>query len=349
MFRILPLARKSTAITYALSLLVVSACSVRSGGAQGLMEYGGLMAMPKNLPSAGTINAMTSPYSKLSLPGGGSGGSSAAGSVMSAVQSIGPDGSITIDPKKVKEISLKAEKSYQTALSKLKISKPSAKDLKEAETALRETITLRNSVWGYSDPSMPILLNQLGSVYEKQGQTASAEACYRNALVYQAKKNGSSYERVPSLQSLGRLYEKQGKLKEAVDNFNQVSQLIDRQDGENSNKALKARLDLARVSSLLDKADTEPLFEKCLKTFAALPESDPGKTDGSLAKQIIESYGGYLSKKGKTAELSALNERFAPKSAESEVTEKQAQENKLDKKSDKDETVKADPEQKSEK
>lgn len=340
MFRTLPHSRKSAAISYALSLLVFSALNLRSVEAQGLMEYGGLMAMPKNLPSAGTINAMTSPYSKLSLPGGGAAGSSAAGSVMSPVQSIGPDGSITIDPKKVKEISAKAEKSYQTALSKLKISKPSAKELKEAEGALRETITLRNSVWGYSDPSMPILLNQLGSVYEKQGQTASAESCYRNALVYQAKKNGNSYERVPSLQSLGRLYEKQGKLKEAVDNFNQVSQLTDRQDGENSNKALRARLDLARVSSLLDKADTEPLFEKCLKTFAALPETDPGKADGSLAKQILENYGGYLNKKGKTAELSALSEKLAPTAAKEPDSTKEAT---------KDETVKGEPEQKPEK
>lgn len=278
--------------------------------AQGLMEYGGLMAAPKGLPSGNTINSLVSPYSNLNIPTGA--GAGAGNQSLLPYQTVGADGSVSVNPKKVKEIADRAAKSYEAARAKLKLTSPSPRDLKDCENLLRETIALRNSVWGYSDPTIPVMLNQLGGVYEKQNQPATAESCYKNALVYITKKSSSgSYDRLDTLTNLARMYEKAGKYKEALDNFSQVAQIKERQEGPENLKAIAARLDWARALSALDKPETESVFESALKSLEAADRSKDEVLSSKLGSELQVNYGAFLSKKGKVEEGKRLSERLS--------------------------------------
>ncbi|MDX1986935.1 MAG: tetratricopeptide repeat protein [Candidatus Obscuribacter sp.] len=309
-----PAVPKAYCLTFSLSLTLSAAGSVH---AQGLMEYGGLMAAPKGLPSGNTINSLVSPYSKLNIPTGS--GSAAGGGAAQSIlpyQTVGADGSISVNPKKVKEIADRAAKAYEGARAKLKLANPTPKDLKDCENLLRETIALRNSVWGYSDPTIPVMLNQLGSVYEKQNQPATAESCYKNALVYITKKSGSgSYDRLDTLTNLARMYEKAGKHKEALDNYSQVAQIKERQDGPNNLKAIAARLDWARSLAALDKPESESVFESTLKSLEATDRSKDAVFSSKLGSELQLSYGAFLTKKGKVEEGKRLSERLSKLSA----------------------------------
>lgn len=283
-----------------------------SADAQGLMEYGGLMAAPKGIPSGNTINSLVSPYSKLNIPTGAGAGAAAGNQNLMPYQTVGADGSVSVNPKKVKEIADRAAKAYEGARAKLKLTSPTPKDLKECENLLRETIALRNSVWGHSDPTIPLMLNQLGGVYEKQNQPATAESCYKNALVYITKKSGSgSYDRLDTLTNLARLYEKAGKHKEALDNFSQVAQIKERQDGPDNLKTIAARLDWARALAALDKPETESVFESALKSLEATDRSKDAGLSSKLGSELQVNYGAFLSKKGKVEEGKRLSERLA--------------------------------------
>lgn len=291
--------------------------------AQGLMEYGGLMAAPKGLPNAGVINGLTSPYKNFApLQTTPQAYQQQSSQTLAPYQIMGADGNPQVDPRKVKDLTMKASKAYEAAKVKMKIANPTAKDLKEAEANLREAITYRNSIWGYSDPHIPGMLNMLGGIYEKQHQLPSAESCYKNSLVYITKKSGSgSYDRVDTLLLLARLYDKDKRPKEALDNYSQVAQIRERQSGEDSMPALKARLDWARLSASLDKPDTAAIYERCLKTYEALGKlenADSAKTAKDLqaiAPGFLENYGAFLTKKGKTAEADALKQKIVISSA----------------------------------
>ena len=306
-------APKASCLIFSLSLALNAAPSVQ---AQGLMEYGGLMAAPKGLPSGNTINSLVSPYSKLNIPAGsGSAGGGGAQSIL-PYQTVGADGSISVNPKKVKEIADRAAKAYEGARAKLKLVSPTPKDLKDCENLLRETIALRNSVWGYSDPTIAVMLNQLGGVYEKQNQPATAESCYKNALVYITKKSGSgSYDRLDTLTNLARMYEKAGKHKEALDNYSQVAQIKERQDGPDNLKAIAARLDWARSLAALDKPESESVFESALKSLEATDRSKDAALSSKLSSELQLSYGAFLTKKGKVEEGKRLSERLSKLSA----------------------------------
>lgn len=286
--------------------------------AQGLMEYGGLMAMPRGLPT-GAANALTRPYNMVPqlLPQGSSQGS-AVNTVPSAIQSTMPDGTVVIDQKKVKAISEKANKLYATAKEHFGAN-PSKEDLKEAEKDLRESITLRNSVWGYQDPQIPGMLNMLGKIYVRQEQLPSAESCFKNALVYINHRTGpGSIERVGTLVNLASLYEKQGNWKEALPHIQQLSLIKDRQNGENSVDAINARLDWAQLAARMDRGDTQELFERCMKSMDRLDETKDGSAIPALTKRMAETYPAYLRKKGKEEEAKLTEEKLGVKSSEAE-------------------------------
>jgi len=281
--------------------------------AQGMMEYGSLLAAPKALPSSGTINALTKPFSSYTLPGGTpqAVNSTSASGQMASYQIMGADGNPQIDPKKVKLIADKAAKAYDLGKAKAKLAAPTAKDLKDAETNLREAITLRNSVWGYQDPTIPGMLNMLGGVYEKQKQTQSAESCYKSALVYINRRAGSgSYERVDTLNNLARLYEKNGQNKEALDNYAQVGTIRERQNGEDSLVSIKARLNWARVSGLMDKPEAEALFERCLKSAEKADRTKDTEGFKKLVSELAVDYPAYLSKHERATLLAEVKVRL---------------------------------------
>jgi tetratricopeptide (TPR) repeat protein len=236
----------------------------------------------------------------------------AGGGQLAPYQIMGADGNPQIDPKKVKLIADKAAKAYEMAKAKVKIAAPTAKDLKDAETSLREAITLRNSVWGYQDPAIPGMLNMLGGIYEKQKQTQSAESCYKSALVYINHRSGSgSYERVDTLNNLARLYEKNGQNKEALDNYAQVGTIRERQNGENSVLAIKSRLNWARVAGLMDKPEAETLFERCLKSVEKADRQKEADGYKKVVSELSVDYPAYLAKHERATLLSEVKERLS--------------------------------------
>ena len=72
--------QKSGALMVLTSLLLAGqALSPEQALAQAMMEYGGLMAMPKGVPSGNTVNMLTNPYRSIgnNFPGGNTSASSA--------------------------------------------------------------------------------------------------------------------------------------------------------------------------------------------------------------------------------------------------------------------------------
>jgi tetratricopeptide (TPR) repeat protein len=308
-------------------LLATQAFAPERAVAQAMMEYGGLMAMPKGVPSGNSVNMLTNPYRSIGnkFPGGNTSSSAEApGATPTQVTNSSPAtsidalGTVTIDPKKVQILGAQALKQYEQAKAKM-IAKP--QDLKGAEVTLREAINTRNSIWGYDDPMMPAMLTLMGEIYAKQKHASESEACYKNALVYITKKQGSgSFERLDTLAKLGALYNDNGNHKDALPCFQQVAQIKERQFGASSLAALKARLQWANTSSAVGKADTDFIYKGLL---ANLDQSDKTKAGyKELQTEFIKSYGAFLSKEGKSEEANALASHFASAGAEEEVGKK---------------------------
>lgn len=295
--------------------------------AQAMMEYGGLMAMPKGVPSGNTVNMLTNPYRSIGnkFPGGNTSASSASASEApgatpaqftnsSPATSVDALGTVTVDPKKAQILGAQALKQYEQAKAKM-AAKP--QDLKGAEATLREAINTRNSIWGYDDPMMPAMLTLMGEIYAKQKHVSESEACYKNALVYITKKQGSgSFERLDTLAKLGALYSDNGNPKDALPCFQQVAQIKERQFGASNLAALKARLQWAITSGAVGKTDTDSIYKGLLGNLDQSDKTKAGYKD--VEKEFIKSYGAYLSKEGKGEEANALASHFAAESVASE-------------------------------
>jgi len=266
--------------------------------------------MPKAIPNASTVNAMTNPYRMIPgmTPQNGVGGSAAAAKSGNSAMSVDALGNATVDAKKAQMLGAKTLKEYEQARTKMAAKTP---DLKMAESLLRDCIGIRNSIWGYSDPAMPKMLTLLGDVYTQQKHTSQAEACYKNALIYITKKDGSgSYERLDTLAKLGLLYNSTGSAKEAVPYYQQVAQIKERQSGATSADALKARLAWAEVAAAAGKADAGSLYKGLVDS---LDKVDRSKAEYSqLQLNLVKSYGELLRKEGKLEESSALAIHFQP-------------------------------------
>lgn len=312
-------------------LLATQAFAPEPAVAQAMMEYGGLMAMPKGVPGGNTVNMLTNPYRAINnkMPGGNASASSnsaseapgatpAAGANTSPAVTVDALGTITVDPKKAQILGAKALKQYEQAKAKV-AAKPA--DLKGAEALLRDAINIRNSIWGYDDPMMPTMLTLMGEIYAKQKHVPESEACYKNALVYITKKQGSgSFDRLDTLAKLGQLYNDNGNAKDALPYFQQVAQIKERQFGPASLVTLKAKLNWANVSSAVGKPDTESMYKGLLDN---LDQSDKTKAGyKELQAEFVKSYGAFLSKEGKSEEANALSSHFASAGSEQEAVKK---------------------------
>lgn len=323
--------RKPSSLMVLTSLLLASqAFSPEQALAQAMMEYGGLMAMPKGVPSGNTVNMLTNPYRAINnkMPGSNASASNNSSEAPAATPGIAPNtspavtvdalGTITVDPKKAQILGAKALKQYEQAKAKV-AAKPA--DLKGAEALLREAINTRNSIWGYDDPMMPTMLTLMGEIYAKQKHVTESEACYKNALVYITKKQGSgSFERLDTLAKLGQLYNENGNAKEALPYFQQVAQIKERQFGPANLATLKAKLSWANVSSAVGKPDTDSIYKGLL---ANLDQSDKTKAGYiELQTEFVQSYGAFLAKEGKSDEANALASHFASAGTEQEVVKR---------------------------
>lgn len=313
---------KKPGATFALSsLLLLSQMALpEPAKAQAMMEYGGLMAMPKGVPSGNTVNMLTNPYRSINSKFPGNGNSSGNGSTGEApaatpgqvggtnsAMSVDALGTVTVDPKKAQALGAQALKQFEQAKAKM-AAKP--QDLKGAEAVLREAINTRNSIWGYDDPMMPTMLTLMGEIYAKQKHVSESEACFKNALVYITKKQGSgSFDRLDTLAKLGALYNDNGSPKEALPYFQQVAQIKERQHGALDIATLKAKLQWANVSAAAGKPDAATIYTGLQ---ANLDQSDKDKAGfKDVQSEFIKSYGAFLSKAGKSEEANDLEKRVS--------------------------------------
>lgn len=325
--------QKAGSLMVLTSLLLASqAFSPEQAVAQAMMEYGGLMAMPKGVPGGNTVNMLTNPYRSIGnkFPGNSATNTSSVSEApgatpsqftnSSSATSVDALGAIVVDPKKAQILGAQALKQYEQAKAKM-AAKP--QDLKGAEASLREAINTRNSIWGYDDPMMPAMLTLMGEIYAKQKHVSESEACYKNALVYITKKQGSgSFERLDTLAKLGALYNDNSNPKDALPCFQQVAQIKERQFGASNLASLKARLQWANTSSAVGKADTDSIYKALLEN---LDQSDKAKAGyKEVQAEFIKSYGAFLSKEGKNEEASALASHFAVAGAEADTAKSPA-------------------------
>lgn len=314
---------KKPGATFALSslLLLSQMVSPEQAKAQAMMEYGGLMAMPKGVPSGNTVNMLTNPYRSINgkFPGNGTSNSNSGGSGTgeapaatpgqaggsNSAMSVDALGTITLDPKKAQILGAQALKQFEQAKAKM-AAKP--QDLKGAEKVLREAINTRNSIWGYDDPMMPTMLTLMGEIYANQKHVSESEACFKNALVYITKKQGSgSFDRLDTLAKLGALYNDNGNPKEALPYFQQVAQIKERQHGPLDIATLKAKLHWANVSAAAGKPDAATIYTGLQ---ANLEQSDKEKAGyKEVQSEFVKSYGAFLTKAGKSEEANDLEKR----------------------------------------
>ncbi|CAN5337978.1 hypothetical protein BH11CYA1_BH11CYA1_14230 [soil metagenome] len=313
--------RKTRPLVALTSLLVLIQVGLPlSAKAQAMMEYGGLMAMPKAVPSGGTVNMLTNPYRTIEnkMPGSAN---NASGSSPGATpnQNANPNsavtvdalGTVTIDPKKAQILGAKALKQFEQAKAMV-AAKP--QDLKGAEAVLREAINTRNSIWGYDDPMMPKMLTLMGEIYAKQKHISESEACYKNALVYITKKQGSgSFERLDTLAKLGTLYSENGNPKEAVQFFQQVTQIKERQLGASAVNTMQAKLQWANVAAAAGKPDADSLYKGLKENLEQSDKSKPGYKE--VQEGFVKSYGAYLAKEGKGEAANDLEKNFKQEAA----------------------------------
>jgi hypothetical protein len=283
-----------------LALSIVAMVGTPAARSQGMMEYGGLMAMPKGIPTGDTIKAMTRGFGAIpnALPGQTSNG------IPAGLSTTMPDGSVVIDPKKAKELSARADGYYRQAkqiLNNKGAQTPAA--LKQAEKLLRDAITIRNAIWGYADPNIPKLLNQLAGVYELLKQPTTAESCYKNALVYINKKYGpGSAERLDTYVNLAPLLVKKGNLPEALSLEQQITLMKERQIGATDIGTIQARLTWAGTAKALDKPNAPDIYKQCLTDLEAAGNKISPDKVSKFKSEIIPSYIEVLKKQGREEE-----------------------------------------------
>ena len=262
--------RKSHVLTMSATLVALLPFLPASGpaSAQGISEYGGLMAMPKGVPSGNMAGGLSRLYNAGATP-------QAVLSEQQAAYSLGLTDVKPPDPKKIKAQTIKSVDLFKNA--KVKMASPTPANLGEAAKMLREAISIRNSIWGYQDPAIPQMLNMLAEVYIKQKYFPQAEACYHNAQVYITKRSGpGSYERFDALLGLARLQESLKNYKGAASNYRQIV-VID----ERLNRAADPRA-VARQVSLLNclALANDPGFGDAQKSFV-------DKVDKLIARKDI--------------------------------------------------------------
>jgi tetratricopeptide (TPR) repeat protein len=287
-------------LTLALSLLV--AAGAGAAGAQGLMEYGGLMAMPKGVPGGDTVQNLTRGFGAIpnALPGQSG---QAAPVIPASVAMVRPDGTVTVDPKKVAAATAKANADQNQAKAILAKATATPAELKEAEKHLRAAITLRNSIWGYQDPNIPKLLNQLGSTYERMKQPATAKTCYQNAVTYVNKKYGfGSPERLDSFICLTPILLQEGELSEALSLQQQIAMIKERKSGATSLDTIEARLAWAGTAKALDKPNAADIYKQCLTDLDKAGSKITPEQTNKLKAEILPPYLETLKKQGRDDE-----------------------------------------------
>jgi tetratricopeptide (TPR) repeat protein len=248
-----PLLEKMTLVALSITLLSPPAL------AQGISEYGGLMGMPRNVPS-GHQGALTNLYGAGSLTN------------ITGGQAAGAGGLPVVGDSRViaKNIADKANHYFAEAQKREKAGK-----LAEAEAWYRGSAQLREQVWGTKDPAVFVIYGKIGALCTKQNKLPEAEAAYRRQIACAVRLYGAgAYEMCPSLAHVAEACVAQNKMPDAINAYRQIYQLKKRKLGDTNSETLGAMLKLAStLKQNGNNAEADAMAAEGAKLAQASPEN----------------------------------------------------------------------------
>jgi len=275
-------------------MLLMLICTSQKAMAQGIAEYGSLMAMPKPTGAAhtmgGGMNKLYGAPTK-ALQGISSGSASGQtggrpsptgrsanlGTPVHASASSSKHKGVVLDPKasakaEVLKLSAQAHQSLKQAQDFEK-----AEKWDDAAAAYKKSLGIRETYWKDRDPAIPDILNSLAEVSIAQ---EDGEACrkYLNAsLVVLGKMYGpGTAHRIKPLALQGALYEAQNDPGRALDSYQQCKMLVERLTADEKSKFVSQEL-------------ADKINQKCVELLAKVtgkpPETkEPAKTSENPSK-----------------------------------------------------------------
>lgn len=265
------------------------------GNGQGLSEMGSVYGLPKPVPGANTTNAIRNLYQPGALPG-----------VTASPSATTKDGQ-PLPPGEtnrriVATVGKEANRLFDAAAQKEKAGK-----LAESEKLYRQSMALRERIWGTRDPAVLVIIKKVGDLDTRQGKHAEAEAMYRRVLSVEGKRYGpGSYELVEILGKVAGSLEEQKKLVEAADFYNQIYGLKDRKLGSDHPDALAARLKAAKMYLLCNENKDVCML---MKQGIAAAEKSPDKASLPITEMMM-TYAQALRALKKNAEADAIEAKL---------------------------------------
>lgn len=284
---------KSNSFKTASLILLVTLCAGQKTMAQGIAEYGSLMAMPKPMGAAHTMGGgmnklygaptkalqgvsggNSSHTSHASGQTGGRPSPSARNSNLGTPVTLGRGTEATHQNHNAEVMKLSAQ-AHQLLKQAQDFEKAEKWD--EAAAAYKKSLGIRETYWKDRDPAIPDILNALAEVSIAQ---EDGEACrkYLNAsLVVLGKMYGpGTAHRIKPLALQGSLYEAQNDPGRALDSYQQCKMLVERLTASEKSKFVSPEL-------------ADKINQKCVELLAKVtgkpPEApEPAKTSENLSK-----------------------------------------------------------------
>ncbi|MBI1270604.1 tetratricopeptide repeat protein [bacterium] len=230
--------------------------------AQGIAEYGGLMGMPRNIPTSHSQKTLNNLYGgaarnlSKSAPAAGAVGSAGGG------QGGGAGGGTGENLGQVMKLGQQAQIDL-TQARKL----ASEKKFDQAIALYNKSLTVREKYWSGRDPLTPEIYKEMAEIYAGQSNLDNAEEALKNSIAAYAKLHGpgSKHTSLP-LKMLGDIYDKRGEHWKSHDSYLQSFMLTERYEGENSKPAMELRLKMARKAVDLEKyAKAADFYKKAVE------------------------------------------------------------------------------------
>jgi hypothetical protein len=117
--------------------------------------------------------------------------------------------------------------------------------INDAQKLYYQALSIRQNMWGVSDPGSLSILLKLGDINVKEKHFDYAETCYKQYLGGLAKQAGpGAYESVACLGKLANLYALKQQYDEAASMLRNILALQERKFGEDSNEYRQTRINL---------------------------------------------------------------------------------------------------------
>ncbi len=184
----------------------------------------------------------------------------------------------------------------------------------EAVQAATRALNVAEEAFGASDPRVAQVLNDVGRLYQAQGQDAAAEPFHRRALDIRERLL-SPAATVQSLTNLARVYQAEGRDADAEPLLTRALGMLEQHAGKDHPQAARVLVFLAQGDSRQGKTtEAEPLFARAL----AMVEPNPHgwELDSAL---IMTQYAACLRKNGKIHEAEAAEAHAAALRTKSDV------------------------------